>query len=362
MDLSVVVPTLNGRDRLAACLDALAAAAPDAEVIVVNGPSADSTTGMVRDRDDVDVLVEISDRTVNVARNAGVEVATGDAVALVDYDNRIEPGWRDAVADGLDAAPVVSGPVTPIPPSETDDGEETETNEGEETETDDGEETETAGSKESEPERSRIAGRDVTYFESGNVAFCRDALWDLDGFDEYLRVGGARDAAHRLARMDREVAWRPAMAARKELPTPTAADGGRSASEWGWKYRGLAYRLLKNYGARPTVLLRTGSHAVGDALGAAKDVVRGESTPTRWAATGRDVLLGLTGGVSDGLVARRRDRSPARNPNGISTRADRAVAKYDRRAEADRGEGGESDRGEGAGVEDGPTEADGDAE
>lgn len=76
MDLSVVVPTLNGRDRLAACLDALAAHAPEAEVIVANGPSADGTTGMVRDRDDVDVLVEISDRTVNVARNAGIEVAT----------------------------------------------------------------------------------------------------------------------------------------------------------------------------------------------------------------------------------------------------------------------------------------------
>ncbi|OYR58188.1 glycosyl transferase family 2, partial [Halorubrum sp. E3] len=316
MDLSVVVPTLNGRDRLAACLDALAADATDAEVIVANGPSADGTTGMVRDRDDVDVLVEISDRTVNVARNAGIEVATGDAIALVDYDNRIEPGWRDAVADGLDAAPVVSGPVTPIPPSEAAERAETETVGPAET-----------GSERdpTEPERNRIAGRDVTYFESGNVAFRRDALRDLDGFDEYLRVGGARDAAHRLARMDREVAWRPAMAARKELPTPTAADGGRSAHEWGWKYRGLAYRLLKNYGVRPTVLLRTGSHAVGDALGAAKDVVRGESTPSRWAATGRDVLVGLTGGGSDGLVARSRDRSPARNPNGISKRADRAV-------------------------------------
>ncbi|SDE97101.1 Glycosyl transferase family 2 [Halorubrum xinjiangense] len=369
MDLSVVVPTLNGRDRLAACLDALAANAPDAEVIVVNGPSADGTTGMVRDRDDVDVLVEISDRTVNVARNAGVEVATGDAVALVDYDNRIEPGWRDAVADGLDAAPVVSGPVTPIPPSETDEGEESQTPEaeegktaeGEEIETAEAEESQTAEGKESEPERSQIAGCDVTYFESGNVAFRRDALRDLDGFDEYLRVGGARDAAHRLARMDREVAWRPAMAARKELPTPTAADGGRSAHEWGWKYRGLAYRLLKNYGVRPTVLLRTGSHAVGDALAAAKDVVRGESTPSRWAATGRDVMVGLTGGTSDGIVARRRDRSPARNPNGISTRADRAVAKYDRRAEADREAGSEADRGEGA--ETGAAnEADGDAE
>ena len=339
MDLSVVVPTLNGRDRLAACLDALAADAPDAEVIVVNGPSADGTTGMVRDRDDVDVLVEISDRTVNVARNAGIEVATGDAVALVDYDNRIEPGWRDAVADGLDAAPVVSGPVTPIPPSETEDGDSVGADDAAVDGPSKSERDRTEPERDpTEPERNRIAGRDVTYFESGNVAFRRDALRDLDGFDEYLRVGGARDAAHRLARMDREVAWRPAMAARKELPTPTAADGGRSAHEWGWKYRGLAYRLLKNYGVRPTVLVRTGSHAGGDALGAAKDVIRGESTPTRWAATGRDVVVGLTGGTSDGFVARRRDRSPARNPNGISTRADRAVAKYDRRADAADGE------------------------
>ncbi|TKX86010.1 glycosyltransferase [Halorubrum sp. SS5] len=334
MDLSVVVPTLNGRDRLAACLDALAANAPDAEVIVVNGPSADGTTGMVRDRDDVDVLVEISDRTVNVARNAGIEVATGDAVALVDYDNRIEPGWRDAVADGLDAAPVVSGPVTPIPPSETDGDADRA--------------ADAAVDDPSEPERNRIAGRDVTYFEGGNVAFRPEALRDLDGFDEYLRIGGARDAAHRLARMDREVAWRPEMAARKELPTPTAADGGRSAHEWGWKYRGLAYRLLKNYGVRPTVLFRTGSHAVGDAVGAARDVVRGESTPSRWAATGRDVIVGLTGGASDGIVARRRDRSPAKNPNGVSTRADRAVAKYDRRGEAGRDEDAAADEAAGA--------------
>jgi hypothetical protein len=58
------------------------------------------------------------------------------------------------------------------------------------------------------------------------------------------------------------------------------------------------------------------------------------------------VLVGLTGGASDGFVARRRDRSPARNPNGISTRADRAVAKYDRRGQA-------ADRGEGTGATDG---------
>ena len=323
MDISVVVPTLNGRGRLAACLDALASVAPDAEVIVVNGPSADGTTGMVRERDDVDVLVEISDRTVGVARNAGLEVATAEAVAFVDYDNRVKPGWREAVAAGLDAAPVVTGPVTPVPPVGGDAAER-------------GDGSVAAGTP-SEPERRQIAGREVAYFEGGNVAFRRAVLRELDGFDEYLRVGSARDAAHRLARMDREVAWRDGLAVEKRLPNPTAADGGRTAGEWGWKYRSLAYRLLKNYGVRPTVVARTGSHALRDAVGAAVDVARGESTPSRWVATGRDVLLGLAGGSSDGLVARRQDDSSTRNPNGVSIRADRAVAKYDRR------DGGEAD-------------------
>ena len=328
MDLTVVVPTLNGRDRLGACLDALSAHAPDAEVVVVNGPSADGTTGMVRDRDDVDVLVEISDRTVNVARNAGIEVATGDAIALVDYDNRIHESWRDAVRDGLDAADVVTGPVTPIDPhadDETDAGDETDGSDL----TDAGDET--GSEAEDGPERRTIAGRDVTYFQGGNVVFRRDTLRDLDGFDEYLHTGGARDTAHRLARMDHDVEWRAGLAVSKELPAPKAADGGRTAKEWGWKYRALAYRLLKNYGARPTVIARACSHALKDAAGAAKDVVRGESTPSRWFATGRDVIVGGVGGSSDGLVARSRDRSPARNPNGISKRADRAVAKYDNR-------------------------------
>ncbi|RAW46514.1 glycosyl transferase family 2 [Halorubrum sp. 48-1-W] len=345
MDLSVVVPTLNGRDRLAACLDALAAHAPDTEVIVVNGPSADGTTGMVRDRDDVDVLVEISDRTVNVARNAGIEVAGGDAVALVDYDKRIGESWLEGVREGLVDADVVTGPVRPNGREDDDgrddaggrddvgrdgDGGRDEDDRGVDARTDDDRDGDGRAVGDADgPERRRIAGRSVTYFAGGNVAFRREALRDLDGFDEYLRVGGARDAAHRLARMDREVAWRDTVAVREEPPNPTAADGGRTARDWGWKYRALAYRLVKNYGIRPSAVLRTGKHAVTDAASVARDVVRGEATPSGWVANGRDVVAGVLSGGSDGLVARARDRSPARNPNGISTRADRAVARYD---------------------------------
>jgi len=147
---------------------------------------------MVRDRDDVDVLVEISDRTVNVARNAGIEVATGDIVALVDYDNRIGEGWLDAVRAGLDDADVVTGPVTPIEPEQggrdgeasangerivrddehDDERDDEHDDERDDDEHDDERDDEHDDERDDEhdderdgPERRTIAGTEVTYFE-----------------------------------------------------------------------------------------------------------------------------------------------------------------------------------------------------
>ncbi|KTG24755.1 glycosyltransferase family 2 protein [Haloferax profundi] len=298
MDLSVVLPTLNGRDRLVTSLDALAEYAPDAEVIVVNGPSADGTTGMVRERDDVDVLVEISDRNLNVARNAGIEVASGDVVALLRYDLSVEPSWLTALEDAIDDSHVVTGPMH---------------------------QTLRNGMTTESLEENTIAGREVTYFNGGNVAFRRSVIDSLDGFDEYLQTGGARDAAHRLASLDRTVAWAPEMCVRREFE----ADGGISERDWGWKYRALTYRLVKNYGLRPAAIERTAKHAISDGVEAAFGVLKGDVTPSGWVGTGRDVITGIATGTSDGMVARARDRSRSRNPHGCSTRADRAVARYD---------------------------------
>ena len=298
MELSVVVPTLNARDDLAGCLDALGTHVPDAEVVVVNGPSADGTTGMVQERGDVDRLVDIPDRTINAARNAGIEHARGDAVAFVNHRAAVGEDWLQAVEDGLDRAAAVTGPT------------HTQLRAGVETET---EETRT------------IAGREVTYFNPGNVVLRRDVLTDLDGFDEYLDVGGARDMAHRLAGLDRTVAWNPDMAVVRD----EAVDGGVPETEWDWKYRSLAYRLVKNYGLRPTVFGRIASHAGRDALDELRRVVRGEAAPSTWLGTGREVVTNAAGGVKDGQAARRADASARRNPRGVSTQDDRAVRVRD---------------------------------
>ena len=303
MELSVVVPTLNGRERLATSLDSLAAHAPDAEVVVVNGPSADGTTGMVRDRDDVDVLVELSARAVNVARNAGIQVAEGDVVAFLGHDFAVTPEWADAIEERLAERPVVTGPTR---------------------------RRVYGGQTADEPERRRICKRDVSYFDGGNVAFRAAVLDDLDGFDEYLEVGGARDAAHRLAGLGYDVVWEPQMGVSLEHET----DGGVESRDWEWKYRSLAYRLVKNYGLRPEVARRTLRHAGSDALSTARDVLAGEAVPTSWFGTSRGVAVGMAIGARDGLLARARDRTPTRNPRGVSTRTDRAVAQYDWRSSA----------------------------
>lgn len=300
MELSVVVPTLNGRDQLATCLDALAEHAPGAEVVVVNGPSADGTTGMVRERDDVAVLLEVSDRKLNVARNAGLLAASGDIVALVGHDTTVESTWADGVRAAIaDGAAAVTGPVH----REVRAGVTTETKES-----------------------RTIAGREVTYFDGGNVAFASDAIETVEGFDEYLVTGGARDCAHRLAIDGYDVAWSPSVSVCR---SDDDADGGDRDRDWGWKYRSLAYRMVKNYGPRPGAFTRTLRDAATDGVGAARDVVRGDAVPSAWLGTGKHVVRNIATGSKDGLLSRVRDRSSTRNPNGLSSRADRAVERYD---------------------------------
>ncbi|ELY77989.1 glycosyltransferase family 2 protein [Natrinema gari] len=299
MELSVVVSTLNDRERLLSCLDALAARTPSStEVIVVNGPSSDGTTGVVRERDDVDVLVEISERNPSVSRNAGFELATGDVVAFLDGEFAIDHSWYSAIDESLaDETAIVTGPVT-------------------------------GGPVEADLQSPRrVAGRSVTLFHGDNVAFERSVLESLDGFDEYLEDGSERDCAHRVAGLDHDVSWSATMAVRCEIGT----DGGRAGPDWGATYRSLSYRLAKNYGPRPTVLARAVGSALRDGGSGVRRLLSGEATPTGWLSDGTDVVTNITRGLCDGVRARYRDRSSRRNPNGISKRHDRAVRIYDRR-------------------------------
>lgn len=305
MRLSVVVPTLNARERLESTLDALSEAVPDAEVIVVNGPSADGTSGMVRDHDGADVLLELSERNLNAARNAGIAVASGDMIGFVGQDTRVEDSWLEAVESAIgDGADAVTGPI------------HRRVNGGVTTESMD---------------EDSYGSRSVRFFDGGNVVFTRTAIDALNGFDEYLHTGGARDAAHRLSGMDRTVAWESeAVVLREEADDVRHRVGDDDPrTVHGLKYRSLGYRLAKNYGLRLRIVLTLLGNMLGEGVAEAWSVLRGEGPVSTWLGSGRAVLTNGVMGLQDGLAARVADRSPRRNPNGVSARRNRPVARYD---------------------------------
>lgn len=316
MPLSVVIPSYNQRGQLTACLDALGTLDDDDhEVIVVNGPSTDGTSGAMEQREDVDCLLECSSRNLNVARNIGLREASRDYVAFLSPQYRVTEGWARAILETLEGhVDAVSGPTGPgdeAPPDEIGD---------------------------------RPATDELT-ITGGNMALTRGAVTALDGFDEYLDIGGTRDIYRRLTHEGLHLVWHPDMRVEPIYPADDnpEGDGGlppagwqdRRDPGWGVRYRSRAYLEVKNDGLRPGVIARLAGAALRDGSSAAADVLRGNGQPTAWMGNGVSVVRNVIVGIRDGRAARRADRTPARNPHGLSRAdEDRIAARIDRRSEA----------------------------
>ena len=93
--VSVVIPTLEAADELAATLAALAGVRLIGEIVVADGGSADDTVALAR---------AAGARTLIAARGRGTQLAAGAAAASGDWllflhaDSRLAPGWEAAVA------------------------------------------------------------------------------------------------------------------------------------------------------------------------------------------------------------------------------------------------------------------------
>jgi hypothetical protein len=300
MDLSVVIPTLNGRAALPATLGAIADHLPEATVIVANGPSADGTSGFVCEHAAVDTLLELSERNPNVARNAGLAAASGDAIAFLEPGTAIESTWASAVERALAAgADAVTGPI-----HREFDGDVT---------------TESL-------EETRVGSRTVRFFDGGNVVFSRSAIEALDGFDEHLECGAARDLAHRLAGQDRTLRWEPAASVLRSSPEPTQ-QGSPPHRRHALEYRSRGYRVAKNYGLGWQTTVQLGGDLVRSGYAEAKSVAVGDGKPSRWFGDGRDAITQVARGATEGITARLTDRSRSRNPNGLSARQNRPVSR-----------------------------------
>jgi len=104
--LSVVIPTLNEAHRLPALLDQIRAQDVAAEIIVVDGGSADGTATIAR-RLGARVLDSPAGRGHQLA--LGAAAATADILLFLHADSRLPPGAFRRIRDTLAAAPEIVG-------------------------------------------------------------------------------------------------------------------------------------------------------------------------------------------------------------------------------------------------------------
>jgi len=103
MRVSVVVCTYNRADGLRAALDSLRQQRfRDFEVVVVNGPSTDHTTRILRTYRGRVRVVDNPLANLSASRNLGIRAAAGEIVAFIDDDALPEPGWLEQAVAPFD--------------------------------------------------------------------------------------------------------------------------------------------------------------------------------------------------------------------------------------------------------------------
>ena len=118
--ISIIIPTRNRSSILTRCLAVLPAGArglAPPEVIVVDDCSSDETCKVVEQfvaetHWPLRYLCQNRPLGANAARNAGVRIARGEIIVIIDDDVFVTEGWLSKLSSGLsEHSPVVSGPV-----------------------------------------------------------------------------------------------------------------------------------------------------------------------------------------------------------------------------------------------------------
>lgn len=112
--VSVVINTLDRAESLALALESLQYLDyEDFEVVVVNGPSTDATSELLRQYAGRIKSAECPVANLSCSRNVGIAQASGDIVAFLDDDAYPEPAWLDRLVEGYadDEVAAVGGPV-----------------------------------------------------------------------------------------------------------------------------------------------------------------------------------------------------------------------------------------------------------
>jgi O-antigen biosynthesis protein len=168
--VSVVVCAHNGAGTLRWCLDGLRELDyPDYEVIVVDDGSADSTAEIARECG----FPAISTPSLGLssARNTGLEAASGEIVAYLDCDARPDRDWLRYLAAAFRASDHagIGGPNVPPP---------------------DGWVADCVANAPGGPIHVLLSDREAEHIPGCNMAFRRQRLIEVGGFDPRFRAAG----------------------------------------------------------------------------------------------------------------------------------------------------------------------------
>ncbi|MEN6484211.1 MAG: glycosyltransferase [Syntrophobacteraceae bacterium] len=193
--VSVVVCAYNAERTMRMCLDSLQAINyPDYETIVVNDGSADRTLEIARGYEYENVkIIDQPNRGLSAARNAGIAAATGDIVAFTDSDCVADPDWltymvSKFLSSGLSA---VGGPNFPPP--------------------EDSFVPSCVAASPGGPTPVLLSDDVAEHIAGCNMAFRREALEGIGGFDTNFRVAGDDvDLCWRLQNEGYQIGFSPA--------------------------------------------------------------------------------------------------------------------------------------------------------
>jgi GT2 family glycosyltransferase len=181
---SIPVVSWNGREHLALCLPTLLAQRVpglEVEILVLDNGSSDGSVELVRNEYPSVRLVESAKNLgFAAANNRLAELATGEALVLVNNDVRAEPGWLAALVDAWRAAPAdvaaVAGRIVDWEGDRLDFGHGIATFDGHALALDQGRPVGVA--------RVPSPGEELLFGCGGNLLVKRAAFLDAGGFDE----------------------------------------------------------------------------------------------------------------------------------------------------------------------------------
>ena len=169
--ISVVVCSYNGAETIRECLEALQKVDyPDFEVIVVNDGSTDELAKIAGEYP-VN-LISTPNRGLSSARNTGMLAATGEIVAYIDDDAYPDAHWLQYLAHAFTTGDYagIGGPNIP-PPG-------------------DGIIAESVANAPGGPAHVLISDQIAEHIPGCNMAFRREALLAVGGFDPLYRAAG----------------------------------------------------------------------------------------------------------------------------------------------------------------------------